>query len=120
MKYQANPVVVDALRIISVSTCPRENELDFMCEGEVGARTADAGMLARYTPVAGDYLVIQSDGYRYLNPKDVFERKYRLLDWTPEIKSDDIVITRDGTIIGSAERVEEFREFCKARGKLLE
>jgi hypothetical protein len=33
-------------------------------------------MTARYMPVVGDYWVIQSDGYIYLNPKDVFERKY--------------------------------------------
>jgi hypothetical protein len=33
-------------------------------------------MLARITPVSGDYLVTQEDGYVYINPKDVFERKY--------------------------------------------
>jgi hypothetical protein len=37
---------------------------------------ADKGMLARFVPVAGDYWVIQSDGYIYLNPAAVFERKY--------------------------------------------
>lgn len=36
----------------------------------------NAGMLARMTPQIGDYWVIQDDGYIYLNPKDVFERKY--------------------------------------------
>lgn len=39
----------------------------------------DAAMLARYRPVDGDYLVRQEDGYVYLNPKDVFERKYRAI-----------------------------------------
>jgi hypothetical protein len=33
-------------------------------------------MTARYTPKTDDYWVVQSDGYVYLNPKDVFERKY--------------------------------------------
>lgn len=36
-----------------------------------------AGATARYMPVPGDYLVQQADGYMYLNPKAVFERKYR-------------------------------------------
>lgn len=34
-------------------------------------------MMARYVPKPGDYLVRQADGYEYLNPKDVFERKFR-------------------------------------------
>lgn len=40
-------------------------------------RLATSEMQARYIPKAGDYWVIQSDGYEYLNPKEVFERKYR-------------------------------------------
>jgi hypothetical protein len=38
---------------------------------------ADRGMISRYIPSEGDYWVKQSDGYIYLNPKEVFERKYR-------------------------------------------
>lgn len=38
--------------------------------------TATPEMTSRMTPVVGDYWVIQSDGYIYLNPKAVFERKY--------------------------------------------
>ena len=37
---------------------------------------ATAAMTSRYRPKPGDYYVIQADGYPYLNPKDVFERKY--------------------------------------------
>ncbi len=37
-------------------------------------------MIARMTPQVGDYLVIQEDGYEYLNPKEVFERKYSRVD----------------------------------------
>jgi hypothetical protein len=40
----------------------------------------DPEMTSRYQPVLGDYLVVQSDGYRYLNPKAVFERKYHRAD----------------------------------------
>lgn len=39
-------------------------------------------MLARMTPQVGDYVVWQEDGYCYLNPKDVFERKYAPVDET--------------------------------------
>jgi len=38
--------------------------------------SADTSMTVRYCPVVGDYLVTQADGYEYLNPRDVFERKY--------------------------------------------
>ena len=75
MKYRANPVIVDAAKILIV------HEADF-----VGNRnlTLDDGrkvtvypaMLSRITPAEGDYYVMQEDGYVYLNPKDVFERKY--------------------------------------------
>lgn len=40
---------------------------------------AGAEMTARYWPVAGDYLVREAHGYEYLNPADVFERKYSAL-----------------------------------------
>lgn len=33
-------------------------------------------MTARYYPSVGDYVVIQPDGYVYLNPKKVFEDKF--------------------------------------------
>jgi hypothetical protein len=36
-----------------------------------------AGADARYTTQVGDYYVVQADGYVYVNPKYVFERKYR-------------------------------------------
>lgn len=40
-------------------------------------RRADKSMISRYIPQEGDYVVTQADGYVYLNPKQVFERKYR-------------------------------------------
>jgi hypothetical protein len=33
-------------------------------------------MMARFKPQPGEYWVRQADGYIYLNPKEVFERKY--------------------------------------------
>ncbi len=78
MKYSANPVIVEAHRIVSVG---HMRPIDMaggrrltLENGE--AVIASAEMLARMNPAVGDYWVIQSDGYVYLNPKDVFERKY--------------------------------------------
>lgn len=82
MKYRANPVIVDAFRIEKITpaeatvqdplaTYPPSLLLD---DGNVVTPAWD--MLARIKPVVGDYWVVQSDGYIYLNPKEVFERKY--------------------------------------------
>jgi hypothetical protein len=78
-KYVANPVEVEA-HVIGHVGPPQEGK-------GLGRRVlrldnddyvvATPEMLSRMTPEVGDYWVIQSDGYVYLNPKDVFERKYR-------------------------------------------
>lgn len=79
MKYQANPVIVDAFKIEGIA-----DNLEYDClnlrldSGEVVR--SERGMTARYFPKLGDYWVIQDDGYKYLNPKDVFERKYSALN----------------------------------------
>lgn len=80
MKYIANPVEVDAFKIVSakppvVLTADNVGYLMLELEGG-GVSTASPEMTSRMTPHPGDYLVIQADGYQYLNPKDVFERKY--------------------------------------------
>lgn len=84
MKYRANPVIVDAFRIERITTTP-VNKGSFAPGAEVSMELLlDNGetvkpawdMLVRIKPVAGDYWVVQSDGYIYLNPKEVFERKY--------------------------------------------
>ena len=70
--HEANPVRVNAARILEVTgtTFRLEDGRNY---------EAQEGMLFRYVPVEGDYLVTQEDGYEYVNPKDVFERKYRSL-----------------------------------------
>lgn len=79
MKYQANPVIVDAYKI--VDTSEMDNEGNVHCALDNGENAiADKGMTARYRPQPDDYWVVQSDGYAYLNPKDVFERKYSPLE----------------------------------------
>lgn len=79
MKYVANPVEVDAFEILQVKLSPTV-EHGFLLHLDNGNQaTATAEMCARMLPAVGDFLVIQSDGYVYLNPRAVFLRKYRLI-----------------------------------------
>jgi hypothetical protein len=76
MKYIANPVEVEALIIIKVGAVESDGSMMINTEGGIPYRCTKE-MIARYIPTEGDYLVRQSDDYIYINPKDVFERKYR-------------------------------------------
>jgi hypothetical protein len=75
MNYIANPVLVEAEEIVSASTLLEDGSVHLALKNGENF-TADKGMTARLVPKEGDYLVTQADGYRYLNPKEVFERKY--------------------------------------------
>lgn len=76
-KYIAKPVEVDAF-VIEIVGEPDEVTGKRMLDCSDGRRLfATPDMMSRMTPKPGDYFVIQSDGYPYLNPKDVFERKYQ-------------------------------------------
>jgi hypothetical protein len=78
MKYIANPIKVEAFKIAEVYPVADQGGGFQVLKLEDGNLVqADKGMLARMSPQTGDYWVVQSDGYVYLNPKDVFERKYR-------------------------------------------
>lgn len=71
----ANPVLVHAAIILAIAN---EGISSTKLELDDGSEfVAPAELTARHVPQAGDYLVTQDDGYRYINPKDVFERKYR-------------------------------------------
>jgi hypothetical protein len=77
MKYRANPVEVEAFKITEVFPVADQGGGFQVLRLEDGNLVqADKGMIARMSPVIGDYWVIQSDGYVYLNPKNVFEWKY--------------------------------------------
>lgn len=80
MKYIANPVEVDAFKIRGIGERAASGLL--MQLEDMTTVVATPEMLARMTPTVGDYWVIQADGYVYLNPKDVFERKYRPVENT--------------------------------------
>lgn len=75
MDYIANPVRVTALQIVNVESYSFSDDARLHLEDGT-AHVANAGMTARYKPVPGDYLVTQEDGYVYINPREVFERKY--------------------------------------------
>jgi hypothetical protein len=75
MKYVAKPVEVEASPILEVGPALTQGRRLVLATGEIVQ--ADSGMLARYIPEPGDFWVTQSDGYQYVNPKTVFERKYR-------------------------------------------
>jgi hypothetical protein len=70
----ANPVAVTAKVITGIQSIVEGAMLAL--EGTDTEHFVDHAMLARYTPTPGDYLVTQDDGYTYVNPKAVFERKY--------------------------------------------
>lgn len=76
MKYEALPVVVDAEIIVGVGPILPNGGMHCALQNGVNA-TATKEMISRFIPQEGDYWVVQSDGYPYVNPKDVFERKYR-------------------------------------------
>jgi len=76
MKYVANPVEVNAEIVIEVGPVLGDGSIDLVLQGGEKFHATN-GMTARYIPKEGDYVVTQADGYVYLNPKEVFERKYR-------------------------------------------
>lgn len=79
MKYVANPVEVEGRRIVGVLEAGEKGNNLF--ELEDGTEFfADDDMISRFPHAGpGDYVVTQADGY-YLNPADVFERKYRTVE----------------------------------------
>ena len=132
MKYVANPVEVNAYKILEVqgaSSMPGRGITYNLTIGDADGQSenqrvvATPEMTSRMEPRIGDYWVIQSDGYAYLNPKDVFERKYRALGKRPTIDElqkildsegdTDIVINGDGSISAKpGEPTWKFGTFC--------
>ena len=80
-KYIANPVEINAYKIVSVKdsweSIPGDGSLGLPVALDNGTNEyVTESMCSRYTPVVGDYWVMQYDGYVYLNPAAIFERKY--------------------------------------------
>lgn len=76
MKAQAKPVIVDYFKIVEVGPVDEEAGFRILWLDDQRGVVATKHMLSRIDPKIGDYWVVQEDGYTYLNPKDVFERKY--------------------------------------------
>jgi hypothetical protein len=75
MKYRANPVEVIAFKISSILETDGCGNTELLLENG-NKVVAIPEMTSRLKPSIGDYWVQQEDGYIYLNPKQVFERKY--------------------------------------------
>lgn len=74
-KYKYKPVEVEGFVITKVRCICQNAEYEITLEnGEM--KFVGQKMTARMIPVKGDYFVIQGDGYEYLNPKVVFEKKF--------------------------------------------
>jgi hypothetical protein len=74
-KYVYRPLEVEGFVITHVRCICQNSEYELTLENGDKKLTTPR-MCARMTPVQGDYWVIQPDGYEYLNPKEVFERKF--------------------------------------------
>jgi hypothetical protein len=98
MRYRANPEIVDAYLILTVGDAvyhpPGRTDpvvahwfdLPLVLDGHENVKI-DEAMVARYMPVPGDYYVVQEDGYAYVNPKAVFERKYSPVEDEGEVSA---------------------------------
>lgn len=75
MKYVANPVHVMAFQISSIIQYDIKGNVELLLENG-NKVVATPEMTSRLRPRSGDYWVQQEDGYVYINPKEVFERKY--------------------------------------------
>ena len=74
--YIANPVRVNGRKIVKVK---KESYYVWITLEDGSLIHLDEAMTARYTPIVGDYYVIQERySYAYINPKKVFETKYHL------------------------------------------
>jgi len=73
--HTAKPVKVRAIEIVSIDNEAHNNGYDVALRDGTNSIITEE-MTARYFPIEGDYLVTQEDGYVYINPKEVFERKY--------------------------------------------
>ncbi len=75
MKFEALPNKVDAFAIAECLPVEEDGSRIVIDFEEVEYRVTRE-MLSRIDPVPGDFLVIQPDGYVYLNPRRVFLSKY--------------------------------------------
>lgn len=69
-RYKSHKTV-RALEIKAVVPDHGRTRVDFVEEGHL-SHILEPAMMARYTPVAGDYYVVYDDGYHSLSPRKAF------------------------------------------------
>lgn len=74
-EYVANPVRVTAYKITAVHEAADGKSMMLTLENHQNV-IASPAMTARYVPKVGDFYVVQEDFYAYVNPAEVFQRKY--------------------------------------------
>lgn len=83
-RYVARPVLADAWQIVEVQQGSMLDRCDLSysirLEGSSDFILLTHAQVARHRPVKGDYFVRQQDGYEYVAPKAVHERKYRCIE----------------------------------------
>ena len=75
MKYQANPIVVEAFSISAISPVAKDGSATLtLANGETV--TASGELVARTGPTVGDYWVIAKDDEADVLSRAEFQRKY--------------------------------------------
>jgi hypothetical protein len=74
--YQALPVIVAATQIKSIVSMPTSATIMAVCE-DGSTHELSRENTSRYRPVLGDYIVILEDGFKYVDPRAVFERTHK-------------------------------------------
>lgn len=98
--HVALPVRVSAVQIQSFAEDQPPKALDVIDEHGI-RHTITEEMMSRYSPVEGDYIVTQEDGYVYINPREVFERKYQAIGQRVRFHSEvNDLLNRTRTRIG--------------------
>lgn len=76
---EANVPVYQCHKKVRALRIKKRNGLTFMFDGIDHPVTVDVGLLGRFTPEVGDYLVIYADDYASFSPKHAFEDGYTKL-----------------------------------------
>jgi hypothetical protein len=82
-KYEYKIRRVEGFRIVDIQHMHEDHVPGRPCKVKVDSGKwieCDSAMTARYYPQVDDYVVIQPDGYIYLNPKKVFEDKFEKVE----------------------------------------
>lgn len=83
MRYLANPAIVEAFKIVVIHWSDAFNRDVNVILDSGQTVTVTRESIARINLKVGDYWVVESDGFAYLIPAEVFEKKYSPLECQP-------------------------------------